>query len=206
MCSTTKIAKHKVFVSYHHQNDQFYKEQLVEFGERYSIFIDRSVDTGDIPEQWDDDRIRREIRDLYLRDSTVTIVLVGSETNRRKHIDWEIHSSMYDGSVNKRSGLLVITLPSIPDHVRTSYGEQEKKLYPDITSWTTVDQRAEYERRYPYMPSRIIDNFMKPGARISVIPWSRINTTSFTFLIDAAYRNRENCQYDLSRPLRRANS
>jgi len=153
---------HKVFVSYHHQNDQFYKEQLVEFGERYSIFIDRSVDTGDIPEQWDDDRIRREIRDLYLRDSTVTIVLVGSE--------------------------------------------QEKKLYPDITSWTTVDQRAEYERRYPYMPSRIIDNFMKPGVRISVIPWSRINTTSLTFLIDAAYRNRENCQYDLSRPLRRANS
>ena len=40
---------HKVFVSYHHQRDQQYKEALVEFGERHSVFVDRSVDTDDIP-------------------------------------------------------------------------------------------------------------------------------------------------------------
>ncbi|MCY4149201.1 MAG: TIR domain-containing protein [Gammaproteobacteria bacterium] len=197
---------HKVFISYHHQNDQFYKDQLVEFGERHSIFIDMSVDTGDIPDTWTEQQIRREIRDQYLKDSTVTIVLAGTETNRRKHIDWEIYSSMYDGPVNKRSGILAITLPSMPDHVHTSHGEQEKKLYSDIISWTTINTRAEYERRYPYMPSRIIDNFMKSDVKISVIPWNRISTTSLTFLIDAAYRNRENCQYDLSRPMRHANS
>ena len=77
---------HKVFISHHHDNDQWYKEKLVGFGEQYSIFVDRSVDTGDIPEDWTDQQIRREIRDRYLRDSTVTVVLIGAETRRRKHV------------------------------------------------------------------------------------------------------------------------
>ncbi len=58
---------HKVFISYHHHEDQGYKEALVKFGEEWSIFLDRSVDTGDIPDGWDDERIRRAIRDEYLR-------------------------------------------------------------------------------------------------------------------------------------------
>lgn len=49
------MAMHKVFISYHHTNDQQYKEELVEFGQRYSIFVDRSVDTGDIPDTWTDE-------------------------------------------------------------------------------------------------------------------------------------------------------
>ena len=40
---------HKVFISYHHQNDQYYRDCLVEAGEQYSIFIDASVDTGTSP-------------------------------------------------------------------------------------------------------------------------------------------------------------
>ncbi len=88
---------HKVFISYHHSNDQRYKESLVEIGKRNSVFLDRSVDTGNIPDEWSDEQIRRAIRDKYLRDSTVTIVLVGRETKRRKHVDWEIYSSTYDG-------------------------------------------------------------------------------------------------------------
>ena len=198
---------HKVFISHHHDNDQWYKERLVEFGEENSIFVDQSVDTGDIPEEWTDQQIRREIRDRYLRDSTVTIVLVGMETRRRKHIDWEIHSSMYDGSVNRRSGIVVINLPGISDHFNAAHGEEEKRLlYPDIKSWTTINERAEYERRYPYMPERIIDNLLKSGVTISVAPWDRINGTTLEFLIEAAFRNRANCGYELSRPMRRANS
>ena len=198
---------HKVFISYHHSTDQQYKEELVEFGERYSIFVDRSVDTGDIPDAWSDEQIRRAIRDQYLRDSTVTLVLVGTETRRRKHVDWEIHSSMYDGSVNKRSGIVVINLPGISGHSSAPYGDEEKQLlYPDIASWTTINKRSEYERRYPYMPGRIIDNLMKSDVKISVVPWERINGTTIEFLIEAAFRNRANCRYDLSQPMRRANS
>lgn len=141
---------HKVFVSYHHDNDQSYKEALVTLGERNEIFIDQSVDTGDISDDLSDEYIRELIRDGYLRDSTVTIVLVGTETRGRKHVDWEIYSSMYDGPINKKSGILVVELPEVSSGNMTApRGEDEKELYSDITSWTTVNSRAEYERRYP---------------------------------------------------------
>ena len=196
---------HKVFISYHHRNDQWYKDELVKFGE--GIFVDRSVDTGEVSEEWSDEQIRREIRDGYLRDSTVTIVLVGTETKQRKHVDWEIYSSMYDGAVNKRSGIVVITLPSISDSLHAPYGDQEKKLlYPEITSWMHVETRAEYERRHPHMPDRIIDNLLKAGVTISVAPWNKINDSTLEFLIESAFSNRSNCEYDLSKSMRRANS
>ena len=198
---------HKVFISYHHANDQWYKDALVDLGKRHSIFVDRSVDTGDIPEEWTDQRIRREIRDRHLRDSTVTIVLVGREARHRKHIDWEIHSSMYDGSVNTRSGIVVINLPGTSDYFHAPYGGEEKTLiYPDVTSWTSINEWSEYKRLYPYMPDLIIDNLLKSDVKISVVPWERINVMTLEFLIEAAFRNRSNCPYDLSRRMRRANS
>lgn len=199
---------HKVFISYHHSSDQEYKDLLVQFGKNNSIFIDQSVDTGDISDSLSDEQIRRSIRDNYLRDSTVTIVLVGQETKRRKHVDWEIYSSMHDGSVNKRSGIVVINLRGVSSGQWIApYGDQEKNLlYPDVLSWVHIDQRVEFERRFPYMPDRIIDNLLKQNVTISVTSWDRINNLSLEFLIDSAFDNRFSCQYDLNRPMRRANS
>ena len=37
---------HKVFISFH-RGGQKYKDSLVQFGEENTIFVDRSVDTGD---------------------------------------------------------------------------------------------------------------------------------------------------------------
>ena len=199
---------HKVFISYHHSSDQTYKDSLVKFGEDYSIFIDKSVDTGDISDDLNDEQIRRLIRDNYLRDSTVTIILVGQETKRRKHVDWEIYSSMYDGSVNARSGIVVINLPEVSNGSYSApYGDQEKiLLYSDISFWFHANQRADYERLYPCMPDRIIDNLLKQDVKISVTSWDRITKAGLEFLIDSAFDNRFNCQYDLNRPMRRANS
>jgi len=124
------MAKHKVFISYHHKNDQAYKEALLEANKEYELFIDASIDTGDIDDDLPDETIRQLIRDDYLRDSTVTILLVGIETKKRKHIDWEIYSSMYNGKVNKQSGILVINLPSTRCTTFTvAHGEDEKKKY-----------------------------------------------------------------------------
>ncbi len=200
---------HKVFISYHHKNDQFYKDRLIELNKLNPIFIDGSVDTGDISDDLDDYSIREKIRDEYLRDSTVTIVLVGTETKRRKHVDWEIYSSMHDGKVNKKSGILIINLPSVHCTYYTATHEGEKeKLYPGISSWITISNRSEFEARYPYMPDRIIDNLLKKEAKISVVNWSLIENdfNALKFLIDATFDDKENCEYDLSRPMRRANS
>ena len=200
---------HKVFISYHHQNDEDYKNHLVEFGKQHSIFIDHSVDTGDVQEDLPDERIREIIRDDYLRDSTVTIVLVGAETKGRKHVDWETYSSMHDGSRNKKSGIFVITLPTVSsgdEAINAANGEQH--LYPDIHQWTSISSRAGYEERYPYMPERLIDNLCKPEAKISVTPWQRIvnNSVLLRGLVDLTYNARSGCKYDLRRPMRKHNS
>ncbi len=39
---------HRVFISYHHANDQEYKAALLSLNERLGVFIDYSVDTGGI--------------------------------------------------------------------------------------------------------------------------------------------------------------
>ncbi|HGE69506.1 TPA: hypothetical protein ENX78_01640 [Candidatus Poribacteria bacterium] len=204
------MAKHKVFISYHHANDQAYKEALLKANEQYDIFIDASVDTGDISDNLDDEAIRQKIRDEYLKDSTVTIVLVGLQTKYRKHVDWEIYSSMYNGKVNKQSGILVINLPSTGcTHFTAAHGENEKKkVYPTTKSWTSITIRSEYEKRYPYMPDRIIDNLLNKDAKISVTNWSNIedDVSKLEFLIDVTFDDRFNCEYDLSRPMRRKNA
>ena len=105
--------KHKVFISYHHHLDQDYKDYLEELNEEHQIFINQSVKLGEIDDSLSTETIREKIRDEYLQDSSVLILLVGLETKNRKHIDWEIYSSMRDSKKNKKSGILVINLPTI---------------------------------------------------------------------------------------------
>ena len=201
---------HKVFISYYHYEDQDYKDYLVEMGEENRIFIDRSVDTGDIPDYLSDQEIREEIRDKYLRDSTVTIVLVGRNTWRRKHVDWEIYSSMFNGPVNNKSGILVVNLPSAGagDFCIAPRTDEQGTVYPDRKSnWTLMDE-AKYRNWYPYMPERIVDNLVNPKALISVAPWSTIadNPNALKFLVDVAFRDCQSCEYDFSQSMRRHNS
>ena len=176
--------------------------------EEHDIFIDGSVDTGDIDDALPDQTIRGIIRDDYLGNSTVTILLVGGETKHRKHIDWETYSSMFDGSKNKKSGILVIQLPGFGRLVHASHGDDEKiMVYPDLT-WTSVDSREEYEERHPYLPARIIDNLEKGSSFISVTTWDTIINDPETLrkLIDMTFESKDNANYDLSRRMMRRNS
>lgn len=104
---------HKVFVSYHHENDQKKANYLRDkYGENNTL-IDRSLDEEIDSEN--DDYILQQIRTHHLKDSTVTIVLVGSETSKRKWIDWEIYSSLRPYGERTRNGLLAIFLPTAGD-------------------------------------------------------------------------------------------
>ena len=108
--------RHRVFVSYYHTEDQDYRD-LFEglFSDIHDIMVSESVEIGDIDDtRLSTDRIRQIIRDDYLRDSTVTVVLVGAHTWQRKFVDWEIGSSLRHTEKNKRSGLLGILLPTYP--------------------------------------------------------------------------------------------
>lgn len=198
---------HKVIVSFHHANDQWYKDELVRWGTENNVFIDGSVDMGEIPDNWDAQHIREYIRDNHLKDTTVTILLVGTETKNRKHIDWELFSSMYDGKVNKKSGILVINLPSVCCEYHTLCTKEEKEaILPNQKTWISINDRSEFDRRYPYMPARIIDNLLKKGVSISVINWGDLSVDKLKLLIDKAYDARSNNDYDMSREMRMRNA
>lgn len=197
---------HRVFISYYHHDDQVYKNDLVKWAEEHEVFVDGSVDIGDIPDDWDDQKIRETIRDEYLKDTSVTILLVGPNTRHRKHVDWELYSSMYDGKVNKKSGIVVVMLPETKCNVcHIPYANKKAQIYPEITNWVSVDSRSEYERRYPDMPERIIDNLMKEGVKISITSWNKLTPDNLRLMLDNAYDNRKTQQYDLSREMRRKN-
>ncbi len=107
--------KHKTFISYHHANDEYYKTEFKRlFSDLHDVIIPWDVEIGDIDPNLKTDTIRRKIRDEYLRDSTVTVVLIGTQSWQRKHIDWEIASSIRDTQSNSRSGLFGIFLPTYP--------------------------------------------------------------------------------------------
>ena len=138
------MERHKVFISYHHANDEAYKlrfERL--FGLQLGAFISRSVQVGDIDPTISDETIRQKIRDEFLRDSTVTIVLIGSETFKRKHVDWEISSTLRNTEFNPRGGLLGIMLPTYPSYpyynpetIPPRIADNLQNKYAKLINWT----------------------------------------------------------------------
>ena len=95
MYYNSNIPKHKVFLSFHHQDDYYRQQFERQFSNEFDpVFVNRSVQDGDIDPNYKTDAIRREIRENYISDSSVTIVLIGQNTWQRKHVDWEIGYSL----------------------------------------------------------------------------------------------------------------
>ena len=127
--------RHKVFVSYHHALDESYKRIFeLRFGNAFGAIVPGSVQDGDIDPNLPTETIRQKIRDEYLRDTSVTVVLIGADTWQRKHVDWEIGSSIRNTAINPRSGLVGILLPTYPrvDKSRYSPGTIPPRLYDNI--------------------------------------------------------------------------
>ena len=162
-------------MSYHHANDQYYKESFESFFSTYfNIFITRSVQLGDINPSLATDTIRQKIRDEYLRDSTVTVVLIGSETWKRKHVDWEVSSSIRQTQLSSRSGLLGIHLPYHPNYGKKTYDpgivpprlvKNQECGFAKIYSWSDDPQlvshwiQEAFERRSSVLPDNSYPHF-----------------------------------------------
>lgn len=110
--------RHKVFVSFHSE-DLGRRDEFVNMLDGY--IVDRSVRDGDIDETLKVAEIRRQIREDFIADATVTVVLVGCCTWQRKYVDWEIGASLIDRDNNGRCGLLGILLPSHPNYEEDDY-------------------------------------------------------------------------------------
>ena len=116
-----QVRKHRTFVSFHHA-DERYKNQFADMME--GNIVDESVGDGDIDSRIKTETIRQKIRDEFIRDATVTVVLIGPRTWQRKYVDWEIGSSLRDTRLNARCGLLGILLPNHPDYGKRSYNHR----------------------------------------------------------------------------------
>ena len=79
---------HKVFVSYFHEEDQQYRNEFERLCK--DVMVSKSIQPGDIDTDTNTERVMQKIRDEYLKDSTVTVVLIGLHTYGRKWVDWEL--------------------------------------------------------------------------------------------------------------------
>ena len=67
---------------------------------------------NDIVNSNDTDYVMRRIREQYMQNTSVTIVMIGQNTWKRRYVDWEIAASLRNGFANPANALLGIKLPS----------------------------------------------------------------------------------------------
>ena len=155
-------SKHKVFISYYHYDDQYYRN---EFERLFShLFINKSVEDGDIDSDNSDEYIKKLIQKDYISDSSVVIVLVGKKTYCRKHVDWEISAGL-NKKVGGHSGLIGILLPTFP------LSSDQKYSYSDV-------------------PARLADNIKTDYAEMYTWDYVCQNDTRIKSAVETAFNNR----------------
>lgn len=110
--------RHKCFISFKTE-DEWYKRQIQE--KLGDFYIDKSL--NEPIDSNDEDYVMRVIREDYLSDSTVTIVLIGTHSaeifgeDEQYYIKRELQASLFNGQDNKRNGVLGVVLPNMYDRV-----------------------------------------------------------------------------------------
>lgn len=98
--------RRKVFISYHHENDQYwYNLFSTFFSDTLDLFYDNSLDREE--DSTNAEYLNRKIREEYIFGTSLTIVLCGPETWKRRWVDWEIHATL-----EYKHGLMGIILPT----------------------------------------------------------------------------------------------
>ncbi len=115
---------HKCFISFK-KEDQLYRNKIDNLFSDSDIInkgLDRVINSND------GDYIMKTIRQDYLKDSTVTVFLIGTHSSedegydymgRRKNyfIERELQASLYNGDGNTRNGILGVVLPEMYNRI-----------------------------------------------------------------------------------------
>lgn len=183
MMTLAAKTRHRCFISYHHADESEVAGFIDTFDHDQDVLIARGIGanmSGDIINSSDPVYIMRRIREEYLRDTSVTIVMIGKETWGRKFVDWEIAASLRNTPTVSASGLLAITLPSA----------------------------AAYSGRQ--LPDRLADNIEGEDGKGGYARWWKYpsDADSLADYIEIAYFNRiqEAHLRNNSRPLRQRNA
>jgi len=154
--------RRKCFISYHHADQEAVNQFVRDFDHARDCFIARGLGEempGDIINSSNTDYVMSKIRERFLADSTVTIVLIGRCTWARRYVDWEIQSSLRRGQYSTPNGLLGIKLPSFsgnfPDRFNKNLSSDFPRIdcyarhmeYPSTTATLVNAIEAAYQRR-----------------------------------------------------------
>lgn len=162
--------KHKVFVSFHHDDESYRNEFDRLFGHH---FISVSVDQGDIDPDNDDEYIKRLIQQDNIVQSSVVFALYGANTFKRKHVDWEISAAL-SKKVGDHKGLIVILLPNFPMAPFDGYGNyDERVIYPYLHPRTAANLASGYADLY-FWPG------MYTNYQVTTVPVPNIIEHAFT--------------------------
>jgi len=129
----TKTEKHKVFLSYYHKADEYYKKKFEElFGH---LYLSYTVEPNEFDSDNDDEYIKMIEAICCMKEASVVIVLVGAKTYCRKHVDWEISAGL-SSKIGGASGLLGICLPTNTDYFKQNFTSSitPPRLVDNITS------------------------------------------------------------------------
>lgn len=106
--------RRKVFVSYFRADRSEVEEFVEKWAERERVFLPQIIGAfgRGIINSTNTEYVIGRIRTEHIAEATVTLVLVGSCTHSRRHVDWEIEASLRRGENSPPNGLLGIVLPS----------------------------------------------------------------------------------------------
>jgi hypothetical protein len=142
--------KRKVFISFHQKD----RREVDDFIERWSVkegvFIPKALgvsDNDDFVNSTDPEYVMSKIREKYLGDSTVTILLIGKCTHSRRYVDWEIKASLRQGENYTPNGLVGILLPScgnsahLPPRFKDNWQKEENNCYARYRAYPASSQQ-----------------------------------------------------------------
>lgn len=123
-----------------------------------NVFIPKALglkEEDDFVDSEDPDYVMQRIRNDYLEDSSVTVVLIGACTHGRRFIDWELKGSLLQPQDGLPNGLLGILLPPLTQGARLPdrFELNRKSGYASYHRWPTSSQELKlwieeaYDRR-----------------------------------------------------------
>ncbi|AHF58072.1 TIR domain-containing protein [Spiroplasma eriocheiris] len=144
----------KVFIAYHLGKDDEYKNQFLEkFQEKINITNESYYPEEVNDRLFSDQDLINKIKQEVLQATNVTIVLIGSETWKRKNVDWEIAASLQ----KPKSLILGIFLPT-----NNNYGFTKK----------LIDEKT--------IPARLFENYKK--GYLQLYNWNPISMKPFEWI------------------------